>query len=167
MHEDPHRTLARSHLFAAAGLAALALGACAEMRQNWRSEFVSYRGAWFCGAPGCDEAKMQRSAQAHREGDLTINYGKIANGAALVFKAGKTPDTFTADVSGCGKTADVPTEKIKAPGAHGVPGQGDAHAVVIDPNDYPDLGGCKKWTVTTHASWPKGKWDQKGGIEDK
>ncbi len=156
------------------GVAAIALGVvggCAEMRQNWRSEFVSYRGAWFCGAAGCDEGKMQRSARAHREGDLTVNHGKIRNGVALVFKAGKAPDTFTADVADCGgKTSAVPADKVKAPGAHGIPGQSDSYAVVIDPKDYPDLElgkGCKKWTVTTHASWPKGKWDQKGAIENE
>lgn len=151
------------------GVAVLVLGGCAEMRQNWRGEFVSYRGAWFCGSAGCGEAQMQRSTKAHREGDLTVNHGKIGNGAALVFKAGKTPDTLTADVTACGKTSPVPADKVKAPGAHGITGQGDSYVVVIDPKDYPDLElgkGCKKWTVTTHASWPKGKWDQKGGLEN-
>lgn len=142
--------------------------ACAEMRQNWRSEFVSYRGAWFCGSAGCDEAKMQRSSRARRDGDLTINYGKIANGAALVFKAGKTPDTFSADVTDCkGKSSPVPADKVKAPGAHGITGQADSYAVIVDPSDHSGLQagkGCA-WTVTTHASWPKGKWDQKGAIE--
>ena len=168
----PRSTSARTLALAAAlGGAATALGACAEMRQNVRNEFVSYRGAWFCGAAGCDEAEMQRSARAHREGELTVNHGKLKLGAALIFNAGKTPDTFTADVADCsGKSAAVPADKIKPPGSHKVTGQSDSYAVVIDPKDYPglELGkGCKKWTVSTHASWPKGKWEQKGAIENE
>lgn len=146
----------------------VALVACAEARQNLRGEFVSYRGAWFCGKPGCDEAKMQRSARAHREGDLTVNRGKVTNGAALVFSAGKAPKTLTASVKDCkGTSADVPADKVKAPGSHSVAGQADAWVVVVDPADYPTLEmgkGCKTWTVTTHATWDKGKWDQSGGI---
>jgi hypothetical protein len=151
--------------------AALVGSSCAEMRQNWRSEFVSYRGAWFCGKPGCDEAQMQRSSRAHREGDLTVNHGKLANGVALVFSAGKPPDTMTAEVSDCkGKSAPVPGDKLKAPGSHGIAGQKDAWVVRVDRDDYPDLEldkGCKKWTVSTHATWPKGKWEQKGAIENE
>lgn len=156
----------------AAGLGALAMSmsSCAEMRQNVRNEFVSYRGAWFCPASGCAEAKMQRSAKAHREGELTVNHGKIANGAALVFNAGKTPDTFSADVTDCGgKSAPVPADKVKAPGSHGIVGQSDSYVVIVDPQDYPDLElgkSCKKWTVSTHASWPKGKWEQKAALEN-
>lgn len=145
---------------------------CAEMRQNMRGEFVSYRGAWFCAEAGCDEAKMQRSSQAHREGDVTINHGKMSAGVALVFKAGKVPQTLTATVTDCaGKTADVAAEDVKAPGAHGIAGQADSYVVRIDPKDYPDLTlgkGCKKWMVATHSTWDKGtSWEQKAGIENK
>jgi hypothetical protein len=151
------------------GMLVLGVGACAEARQNLRGEFVSYRGAWFCGKPGCDEQKMQRSSQAHREGDLTVNHGKVKNGVALVFSAGKAPKTLTASVKDCkGNTADVPGDKVKAPGSHAVSGQSDAWAVIVMPEDYPglELGkSCKTWTVTTHAEWDKGKWDQAGAVE--
>lgn len=145
---------------------------CADMRQNMRGEFVSYRGAWFCGAAGCEEAKMQRSSQAHREGDITINHGKLSAGAALVFNAGKAPETFSATVSDCaGKSASVPDDKVEAPGSHKIAGQAESYVVRIDPKDYPALTlgkGCKKWMVTTHATWPKGtSWEQKAGIEQK
>lgn len=145
---------------------------CAEMRQNMRNEFVSYRGAWFCAEAGCDEAKMQRSAQAHREGDITINHGRLDKGAALVFNAGKAPQTMSATVTDCaGKTADVPDAKLKSPGSHGIAGQSASFVVLVDPKDYPDLTlgkGCKKWMVTTNATWDKGtSWQQKAGIEQK
>jgi len=150
------------------GLVLGALAACAEARQNLRGEFVSYRGAWFCGKPDCDEQKMQRSSQAHREGELTVNHGKVKNGAALVFSAGKPPNTLTASVKDCkGNTADVPADKVKKPGSHSISGQSDAWAVIVLPADYPELElgkGCKTWTVTTHAEWEKGKWDQSGAI---
>jgi hypothetical protein len=149
-------------------LGVFALDACAEARQNLRGEFVSYRGAWFCGKPECDEAKMQRSSQAHREGDLTVNHGKVKNGAALVFNAEKPPKTLTASVKDCkGNSAAVPGDKVKAPGSHSIPGQSEAWAVVVLPADYPELElgkDCKTWTVTTHAEWDKGKWDQAGAI---
>ncbi|MBC8071118.1 MAG: hypothetical protein IAG13_22525 [Deltaproteobacteria bacterium] len=153
------------------GALAIAVSSCAEMRQNVRNEFVSYRGAWFCGEAGCDEAKMQRSARGRREGDLSVSQGKLSNGAALVFNAGKSPDSFSAEVADCsGKSVPVPADKVKPPGAHQVTGQGDSYAVLIDPKDFPDLElgkGCKKWTVSTHASWPKGKWEAKGAVENE
>jgi len=134
-----------------------------------RGEFVSYRGAWFCAKPGCTEGQMQRSSRAHRDGELTVNHGKLQNGAAFVFSAGKIPDTLTATVKDCtGRSADVPSDKIKVPGGHAVEGQGDAYAVLVTPSDYPDLelgDGCDTWIVTTHATWPKGKWDQSGGAK--
>ncbi len=137
-----------------------------------RSEFVSFRGAWFCSAAGCDEAKMQRSTQAHREGDVTINHGKLKAGAALVFKAGKVPQNFGATVRDCaGKSADVPADAVAAPGSHGIPGQADSYVVRIDPARFTDLTlgkGCDTWMVTTHATWDKGtSWEQKAGIQQK
>lgn len=151
-------------------LALFATLACAEMRQNMRGEFVTYRGAWFCAEAGCADAKMQRSASAHREGDVTVNHGKVNLGAALVFKAGKVPQTIKATVTDCaGKTADVPDDKLKKPGDHGIAGQADSYVVRVDPKDYPDLKlgkGCKKWTVTTHSTWDKGtSWEAKAGLE--
>lgn len=154
-------------------MVAVAIGAlssaCAEMRQNMRNEFVSYRGAWFCPKHGCAIGQMQRSSAAHREGDVTINHGDVTAGAALAFSAGKAPKTFTASVSDCnGKTADVPADDVLAPGAHGLAGQADAWVVRIDPNALPELQwgkACKQWMVTTHATWDKGStWEQEGGI---
>lgn len=135
-----------------------------------RGEFVSYRGAWFCPESGCADAKMQRSAKAHRVGEMTVNHGKITLGVALVFKAGKVPETMRATVTDCaGKTADVPDDNLKKPGDHGIAGQADSYVVRVDPKDYPDLKlgkGCKNWTVTTHATWDKGtSWEQKAGLE--
>ena len=76
---------------------------------------------------------------------------------------------LTASVKDCkGNTADVPGDKVKAPGSHEISGQSDAWAVLVMPEDYPglELGkGCKTWTVTTHAEWDKGKWDQAGAVE--
>lgn len=144
------------------------LGGCAEMRQNMRNEFVSVRGAWFCGKAGCGEAQMQRSARGHREGELTVSHGKIANGCAVVFNAGKPPKSMKATVTDCkGKTQPVPDDKLKAPGSHGIAGQADSWVVLVSPKDYPELelgGGCKRWTVTTDATWDKGTWQQKAGL---
>lgn len=152
------------------GAAGVGMLGCAEMRQNYRGEYMTYRGAWFCAKAGCEEQKMQRSSKAHRVGDMTVNHGKVTAGAALVFKPGKTPETFTAKVSDCaGKTGDVPADKIKAPGAHGIAGQADSYAVIVDPKDFPDLTigkGCKSWTVTTHSTFDKGtSWEAKAGLE--
>lgn len=153
-------------------LSAAASSACAEMRQNMRNEFASYRGAWFCAKDGCALGQMQRSTAAHREGDITVNHGDVGAGAALAFSVGKSPKTFTATVSDCkGKTVDVPAEDILQPGNHGLAGQSDAWVVRVNPAKLPDLQwgkGCKKWMVTTQATWDKGStWEQKGGIADK
>lgn len=135
-----------------------------------RGEYVSFRGAWFCAEAGCAEPKMQRSSKAHRVGSMTVNHGKLSAGVALVFKAGKVPQTMSATVTDCaGKSADVPAAKLESPGAHGIAGQADSYVVRIDPKDYPSLKlgkGCKTWTVATHATWDKGtSWEQKAGVE--
>ncbi len=157
-------------LISTAALATLVGWGCAEMRQNMRNEFVSVRGAWFCAKAGCAPAQMQRSSKAHREGDVTVAHGKIANGVAVVFNAGKPPKSFSAHVSDCaGHQAEVPADKVLAPGGHGIAGQADSYAVVITRADYPALelgGACKRWTVTTDATWDKGAWQQKAGLQD-
>lgn len=153
------------------GAAQLLASGCAEMRQNMRNEFVSFRGAWFCSKAGCDEATMKRSTQAHRQGDVTVNHGALKSGAALVFKAGKTPQSFGATVRDCaGNTADVPQEDVRSPGSHGIPGQADSYVVRVDPSRLPGLTlgkGCDTWMVTTHATWDKGTWEQQAGIQQK
>lgn len=154
----------------AAGATLAGTVACGEMRQNMRGEYVTYRGAWFCAKAGCDDTSMQRSAKAHRVGEMTVNHGKVTAGAALVFKPQKTPQTFTAKVSDCaGQVADVPADKIKAPGAHGIAGQSDCYVVRVDPKDYPALAfgkDCKSWTVATHSTFDKGtSWEAKAGLE--
>jgi hypothetical protein len=173
MHGHGNRTTWKPKVIAAFAIAAMATGplACAEMRQNMRGEFVSYRGAYFCPKAGCELAQMQRSTQATRQGDLTVNFGKVSSGAALVFSSGKAPKELTAKVADCnGKSADVPADAILAPGSHGLAGQSDAYVVRIDPKSFPDLRldkSCKQWTVTTHATWDKSTWDQKGAIASK
>lgn len=150
------------------GVLALSLGsiACGALRQNLRNQFVSYRGAWECKDDGCSLGQMVRSTKSHREGNITVNHVAFRPEAALVFYPGTPVKTLTANVECGGATAPVPAEKVKAPGSHRLPGEGESWVVVIDRRDYDFPKGCKRYMVTTHATWDDGsKYDERGGIE--
>jgi hypothetical protein len=144
---------------------ALSLVACGALRQNLKNQFVSFRGAWQCPSPGCGAAKMVRSNQGHREGDVKVSHVKMQPRVALVFYPGTPVDTFTAKVSCGGQSADVPAGKIRAPGSHKIQGQSDAWVVILKADDY-SFGDCKDYRVMTHSTWENGKreYDEPGGI---
>ncbi len=146
--------------------APLALG-CGALRQNLRNQFLSYRGAWQCSGGNCKVAQMERSIKQHREGETNITHVTMHNQVAMVFNAGAVPDTFSARVSCGGDSADVPAERIKAPGDHGIAAQKDSYVVLVRPKDYAFSEGCKTYRVRAHATWEGGKksYDVDAGLE--
>lgn len=143
-----------------------ALG-CGALRQNLRNQFVSYRGAWQCDGGKCKMPAMTRSTRAHREGEIDVTHVKMNNQVAMVFNAGAPPDSFSARIACGSDAADVPADRIKAPGQHGVAGQSDSYVILVRPKDYPFAEGCKQFRVKTHATWEGGKksYDTEAGIE--
>lgn len=138
---------------------------CGALRQNLRNQFVSYRGAWHCESAGCDESSMKRSAKNHREGEVNITHVSLQPAAAMVFYPGTPVQSFTATVECGGQTADVPSDKVEAPGTHGISGEPDSWIVVIEASDYA-MSGCNTWRVTTHATWADGStYEEKAGIQ--
>lgn len=146
--------------------APLVLG-CGALRQNLRNQFLSYRGAWQCQGGKCKVASMKRSIKQHREGETDITHVTMHNQVAMVFNAGAPPDSFSARISCGGDSADVPAERIKAPGQHDVAGQKDSYAIIVRPKDYPFAKGCKQFRVRAHATWEGGKktYDAEAGLE--
>ncbi len=144
----------------------LSLG-CGALRQNLRNQFLSYRGAWQCEGGNCKMPAMKRSTRQHREGETDISHVTMHNQVAMVFNAGAPPDSFSARVSCGGDAADVPADRIKAPGDHGISAQSDSYVVLVRPSDYPFGQGCKQFRVKAHATWEGGKktYDQQAGLE--
>ncbi len=142
---------------------------CGALRQNLRNQFVSYRGAWQCQGGKCKMPAMKRATRAHREGETDVSHVELHNQVAMVFNAGAPPETFTARLACGSDAADVPAERIKAPGKHGISAQQDSYVVLVRPKDYPFAEGCSKFRVTTHATWEGGKktYDLTAGLDVK
>ena len=146
-------------LLASAILSTVVAG-CASLRQNIRGQELSYRGAWYCEAEGCDAKAMVKSTRGSRDGEVNINTVKLAPRAAMAFTAAAPFDHLEAIVRDCkGNKALVPESDIARAGKHGV---GDSNAqeswiVWIDPGALKDLergaGSCAIWKVEAVATW--------------
>jgi len=152
------------------GLSLVSGLACGALRQNLRSQFVSYRGAWFCDVPGCSGATAVQSKAGVNRGELRINDVKLQPHAGLVFYPGVPVQSLTATVRDCkGKTKDVPSDRVQGPGRHGIASEQDSWVVWIQDSHVTDLevgrGDCSVLVVKTHATWDDGStYDAEGGL---
>lgn len=152
-------------------LTVVTLVACGALRQNLRSQFVSYRGAWSCAEPGCSSAEVVQSKSGRNEGELRINDVKLQPHAGLVFYPGTPVQGMTATVRDCkGKRKDVPTDKVQPPGRHRIGAEPDSWVIWLDERLVADLevgsGGCAVLTVTTHSTWADGStYDAEGAVQ--
>jgi hypothetical protein len=112
---------------------------------------------------------MKRSTKQHREGETDISHVEMHNQVAMVFNAGAPPDSFSARISCGGDSADVPADRVKAPGQHGISGQSDSYVVLVRPGDYAFGESCNEFRVRAHATWEGGKkeYDAEAGLELK
>jgi hypothetical protein len=150
----------------------LALGSgCGALRQNLRNEFVSYRGAWSCASAGCKSNEVVQSKAGRNQGELRINDVKLQPHVGLVFYPGKPVKTLTATVRDCkGKSKEVPSDKVQAPGRHKLSAEPDSWVIWLDEALVADLevskGDCAVLTVKTHSAWDDGKvYDAEGAVE--
>ena len=163
---DPRRVRGRATQIRLVLLLVAATG-CGTLKQNLRNQFVSFRGAYQCREEGCKTAQMVRSTKTHREGDVNVSHVQLRPRAVLVFSPGTVVEGFTARVACRGRDADVPDERIKAPGTHGLKQEGESWLVIIDPADYEFGAQCDTFRVTTTATWDDGKatYQERAGIQ--
>ena len=95
-------------LLASAILSTVVAG-CASLRQNIRGQELSYRGAWYCEAEGCDAKAMVKSTRGSRDGEVNINTVKLAPRAAMAFTAAAAFDSGVDLVALLGLTGGMPT----------------------------------------------------------
>lgn len=153
-------------------IAAIALFgiACGALRQNLRDQFVSYRGAWFCGEAGCSSSDVVQSKKGSNRGELRINEVKMQPHAGLVFYPGTPVQGMTATVRDCkGKSKDIPKDKVQKPGRHKIGAEPDSWVIWLDQRLVADLevgsGDCAVLTVKTHATWEDGStFDAEGAV---
>ena len=143
--------------------------ACGALRQNLRNQFVSYRGAWQCDGGDCKQGGMSRATKQHREGETDITHVTLNNQVAMVWNAGAPPESFSAQLRCGGGSAEVPAERIKAPGEHKIAGQKDSYVILVRAKDYDFIGDCKQVRVKTHATWEAGKktYEAEAGLKLK
>jgi hypothetical protein len=145
--------------------------ACGALRQNLRSQFVSYRGAWSCASAGCSSRDVVQSKAGSNKGELRINDVVLQPHAGLVFYPGTPVKTMTASVRDCkGKTKDVPSDKVQPPGRHRLGSEPDSWVIWLDEALVADLevasGDCAVLTVKTHSTWDDGSvYDAEGAIK--
>lgn len=152
-------------------LTVLAGVACGALRQNLRSQFVSYRGAWFCDAPGCTSAQVVQSKKGSNNGELRINDVALQPHAGLVFYPGVAVQGMTATVRDCkGKSKDIPSDKVQPPGRHEIASEPDSWVIWVDETLVADLevsgGDCAVLIVKTHSTWDDGStYDAEGALK--
>lgn len=145
--------------------------ACGALRQNLRNQFLSYRGAWFCDAPGCASSDVVQSKKGSNKGELRINNVKLQPHAGLVFYPGTPVSGMTATVRDCkGKSKEIPGDKVQKPGRHKIGAEPDSWVIWLDERLVADLevgtGDCAVLTVSTHASWDDGSThDAQGAVK--
>lgn len=159
-----------TRILALSGVALTAL-ACGALRQNLRSQFVSYRGAWFCDQPGCSSSDVVQSKAGSNRGELRINDVKLQPHTGLVFYPGTPLSGMTATVRDCkGKSKEIPKDKVQAPGRHKIGAEPDSWVIWLDERLVSDLsvgsGDCSVLVVKTHASWEDGStFDCEGAVD--
>lgn len=170
---DIRLTSARRLGAVAAGLLlATAIGmGCGALRQNLRDQFVSYRGAWFCDAPGCSSAEVVQSKKGSMSGELSVSDVKLQPHTGLVFFPGTPPSGMTAKVTDCkGKSKEIPKDKVQPPGRHRISAEADSWVIWLDERLVADLSvgsdKCAMLTVTTNATWSDGStFEAKGAVK--
>ncbi|MCX4240218.1 hypothetical protein [Paraliomyxa miuraensis] len=144
--------------------------ACGALRQNLRSQFVSYRGAWSCAAPGCSSSDVVQSKSGDTKGELRINDVELQPHAGLVFYPGVPVQGMTATVRDCkGKSKDVPDDKVQPPGRHRIKSEPDSWVIWLDEKLVSELevgtGDCAVLVVKTHSTWDDGSvYDAEGAV---
>lgn len=138
----------------------MSLLGCAALRQNMRGQELSYRGAWYCEAAGCEAKDMIKSTRGTRDGTVNINTVKLAPRAAMAFTAAAPFRDLVATVRDCkGNEALVPAADIAGPGKHAVGDQGakESWIIWVDPGALDGLergsGSCAIWTIEATATW--------------
>lgn len=160
-------------MWVAAGLLLGSGLACGALRQNLRSQFVSYRGAWFCESAGCSSRDVVQSKAGSNQGELRINDVKLQPHTGLVFYPGVPVQGMTATVRDCkGKSKDIPSDKVQAPGRHKIGSEPDSWVIWLDQKLVADLevgsGNCGVLVVKTHATWDDGSvYDCEGAVKIK
>ncbi|MCA9709344.1 MAG: hypothetical protein KDK70_26105 [Myxococcales bacterium] len=163
----------RASRLAWVGLSLLVGVGCGALRQNLRSQFVSYRGAWSCPKAGCSTSAVVQSKTGATKGDLRINDVALQPHAGLAFYPGVPVQGMTADVRDCkGKRKDVPADKVQGPGSHTIKSEPDSWVVWLDDALVADLevgaGDCAVLVVTTHSTWDDGStYDAEGAVRVK